>query len=266
MELQDLRYAQDGHIATITLDRPTSSNAYSMEMIASIERAFDQAQHDPEVRVVILTGSGKSFSAGGDVKAMRDKSGMFEGGPGALRNRYLADIHRVPKRLDRFDKPVVAAINGHAIGAGLDLTCMCDIRIAARGARFGSTFVKLGLVPGDGGAFLLSRVVGFPKALELMLTGRLMDCDEAEQMGLLHAVTEPEALMERARDKARQIAGNAPMAVQLTRRACYAAQHMTLDQALEAAATYQGIAQNTSDHAEGVEAMVAKRPPRFEGR
>jgi 2-(1,2-epoxy-1,2-dihydrophenyl)acetyl-CoA isomerase len=266
MELLDLRYETSGHIATITLDRAASRNAYSMEMIASIERAFDAAEQDDDVRCVILTGAGKSFSAGGDVKAMLDKTGMFAGEPFALRGRYLDGIHRVPRRIARFEKPLIAAVNGAAIGAGLDLACMADIRIAAREAQFGSTFVKLGLVPGDGGAFFLSRVVGFPRALDLMLTGRILDAQEAEQIGLVHQVVEADALLQAARDKAAMIASNAPLAVRLTKVAAYQAQHQTLEQALNAAATYQGIVQNSHDHMEGVKAMLEKRTPSFGSR
>jgi 2-(1,2-epoxy-1,2-dihydrophenyl)acetyl-CoA isomerase len=266
MELTDLRYETADHIATITLDREAARNAYSMEMIASLEQAFDAAEADSDVRCVILTGAGKAFSAGGDVKAMLDKSGMFEGDAAELRGRYLDGIHRVPRRIARFEKPLIAAINGPAIGAGLDLSCMCDIRIASTRAKLGSTFVKLGLVPGDGGAFLVSRVVGFPTALELMLTGRLVEGQEAKEIGLVHTVVEPDKVMVVAREKAAQIAANGPLAVRLTKAACYQAQHMTLDQALNLAATYQGVAQNSEDHLEGVRALLDKRPPAFQGR
>ncbi len=266
MKLVDLQYEKSGHTATITLDREAARNAYSSEMITSLEQAFDAAEHDADVRVVILTGAGNAFSAGGDVKAMLDKTGMFAGEPFELRGRYLDGIHRVPRRIARFDKPLIAAVNGPAIGAGLDLACMADIRIAAQGARFGSTFVKLGIVPGDGGAFLLSRVVGFPRALELMLSGRLIDTNEAERIGLVHEVVAPTDLMQAARNKAAQIAENGPIAVRLTKAACYQAQHMTLDAALTLAATYQGIAQNSHDHLEGVRAMLDKRAPDFKAR
>ena len=265
MQLTDVRYERDGHIATITLDRADARNAYSDAMVRSLEEAFDAAEADGEVRCVILTGAGKAFSAGGDVKAMLDKTGMFAGGPVELRGRYLDGIHRVPRRIIRFEKPLIAAVNGAAIGAGLDLACMCDIRIIARGGKLGSTFVKLGLVPGDGGAFAVSRAIGFPRALELMLTGRLIDTDEAERIGLAHEVVAPEELMGAARAKAEMIAANGPLAVRMTKVAAYQAQHSSFEEALKLAATYQGVVQNSDDHLEGVRALLDKRKPEFKG-
>jgi 2-(1,2-epoxy-1,2-dihydrophenyl)acetyl-CoA isomerase len=266
MELVDLKYRKAGHVAIITLDRESARNAYSLEMIDSLERAFDAADGDQDVRAVVLTGAGRAFSAGGDVKAMLDKTGMFAGGPDALRTRYIEGIHRVPRRLARFEKPLIGAIQGAAIGAGLDLACMCDLRIGSDDAQFGSTFVKLGLVPGDGGAYVLARAIGFPRALELMLTGRLIDAAEAERIGLLHEVAPRAEVMARALAKAELIAQNGPIAVRLTKVLAYQAQHMTLDQALLAAASAQGIAQNTEDHLEGVQALLDRRSPTFHSR
>ena len=266
MQLTDLKYEQTGHVALITLDREAARNAYSLPMIDSLERAFDAAEQDEAVRAVVLTGAGRAFSAGGDVKAMLDKTGMFAGAPAELRARYLDGIHRVPRRIARFEKPLVAAIQGAAIGAGLDLACMCDVRIAASDAQFGSTFVKLGLVPGDGGAFLLARVIGFPRALELMLSGRVIDAGEAERIGLVHELAPAGDVVTRALAKAEQIAQNAPIAVRLTKALAYQAQQATLDQALLAAATAQGIAQNSEDHIEGVRALLEKRAPTFRSR
>lgn len=265
MELTDLTYRTDGPLAYITLDREEARNAYSYEMIDSFVRALNTAELDHDVRCVIITGSGTSFSAGGDLKQMRDKEGMFQGGPVELRSRYLAGIHRIPRRLARFEKPVIAAINGPAIGAGLDLACMCDIRIAANGARFGSTFVKLGLIPGDGGAYFLARIVGFPRALEMMMTGRVIDTIEAERIGLVTKVVEPEELWEAVHKTANKIAKNAPLAVRLAKSATYLSWDLSMNGALNLAATYQGIVQNSADHGEGVEAMIEGRKPDFKG-
>ncbi|MCA9649615.1 MAG: enoyl-CoA hydratase/isomerase family protein [Myxococcales bacterium] len=266
MELLDLRYERDEELAILTLDRPDARNAYSEAMVDGLIAALDAAEADHGVRGVVITGAGRAFHAGGDLKRMRDSSGMFQGGPVLLRRQYIDGIQRVPRRLAAFDKPVVAAINGAAIGAGLDLACMCDLRVAARGVKLGSTFVKVGLVPGDGGAYFLARTIGFPRALELILSARLVDTDEALAMGLVHAVVEPEALLDEAKARARMITANAPLAVRLAKRAAYRSWDLDVDTALELAASFQGMVQNTEDHQEAVDAILGKRPPSFQGR
>lgn len=266
MTFTDLRYERRGRCALVTLDRPEARNAYSEDMVDSLVRALNDADADPEVRCLVITGAGKAFSAGGDLKRMRDKAGMFEGGPVGLKRGYEAHIQRIPRRFARFDKPVIAAVNGPAIGAGLDLACMADLRLASESARFGSTFVKVGLVPGDGGAYLLPRVVGLPRALDLMLTGRVIDVAEAERIGLVQRVLPADHLLSEAMNLAETIALNAPLAVQLTKRAAYRSYEADLETALELASSYQGMAQNTADHFEAVDAMLEKRSPRFEGQ
>lgn len=266
MELTHVRYERRGRCAIITLDREEARNAYSDEMLDGIERAFDAAEADDEVRAAVLTGAGRAFSAGGDLKAMRDKSGMFAGGPAELRRRYQLGIHRVPRRIEAFEKPLIAAVNGAAIGAGLDLACMCDLRVIAEGAKLGSTFVKVGLVPGDGGAYFLARVIGFSRALELVLTGRLVDIEEALRIGLANRVVAPEDVVGAALELGELIADNAPVAVRLTKQAAYRSHDTDADAALELASTYQGIAQNTEDHHEAVAAMLEKRAPTFKNR
>lgn len=265
MTFTDLRYETEGSVATITLDRPDARNAYSEAMVAALVEALDLAERDDAVRCLILTGAGPAFSAGGDLKRMLSKEGMFAGGPAELRRRYTDGIQRIPRRLGLVDKPVIAAINGPAIGAGLDLACMCDLRLAARGAQFGSTFVKVGLVPGDGGAYFLARVVGFARALELMLTARVLDSDEALRIGLVHRLVEPDELLPAAQALARELAALPPVALRLTKRAAYRSYDLDVDAALELAATYQGVAQNTADHREAVAAMLGRRPPSFTG-
>ncbi len=266
MNLTDVRYATDGHIATITLDRPDARNAYSEAMVDDLITAFDAAERDAQIRCIVLTGEGKAFSAGGDLKRMAADEGMFEGDDAvSLRRSYIMGIQRVPQRLARVDKPIVAAINGAAIGAGLDLACMCDLRVASQKAKLGSTFVKVGLVPGDGGAFFLARTIGFPRALELMLTGRVIDAERALAIGLVHEVVPPEEVVPRAIALAKEIAANAPLAVQLTKRAAYRSWETDLQTALELAASYQGVVQRTDDHREGVSAILERRTPAFEG-
>lgn len=243
-----VRYEQDGPLALLTLDRPDARNAYSEAMCEQLVAALDRADGDEAVRCAILTGAGSAFHAGGDVKAMRERSGMFAGDPAELRRRYVRGIQAVPRRIAEFEKPLLAAINGPAIGAGLDLACMCDLRIAAASATMGSTFVRVGLVPGDGGAFFLARVVGFPRALELMLTGRVVDAEEALRLGLVHEVAPPDRLLDVARERALAIAAHPTDAVRLTKRAAYRSWHCDQATALELAATFQGIAQNLPAH------------------
>ena len=264
-DLPDLRRAREGAILLVTLDRPDARNAYSEAMVDSLVRALDEADRDDEVRCIILTGAGAAFSAGGDLKAMLAHEGMFAGGPVELRRRYIDGIQRIPRRFALAEKPVIAAFNGPAIGAGLDLACMCDLRIAARGAQLGSTFVKVGLVPGDGGAYFLSRTVGFSRALELMLTARLVDTDEALRIGLVHHAVEPAELLPTARALAEQLAALPPLALRMTKRAAYRSFDADLEHALELAATYQGVVQNTADHHEAVQSMLERRPPKFTG-
>jgi 2-(1,2-epoxy-1,2-dihydrophenyl)acetyl-CoA isomerase len=241
-------YVADDAIATITLNRPEARNAYSSAMCEQLVAALARADGDAAVRGALITGAGKAFHAGGDVKMMRERSGMFAGDPAELRRRYQSGIQSVPRAIAEFQKPLLAAINGPAIGAGLDLACMCDLRIAARGAPLGSTFVKVGLVPGDGGAYFLARTVGFPRALELMLTGRIVDADEALRIGLVHEVVAAEDLLRVARERLGAIAALPAAAVQLTKRAAYRSWNADMATALELAATYQGIAQNLPDH------------------
>jgi enoyl-CoA hydratase/carnithine racemase len=253
------------HHALVTLNRPKARNAYSTEMIDVLIETLDQLELNDQVRAVILTGAGRAFSAGGDLKLMRDKGGMFAGGPVELRTRYMQDIQRVPRRLARFSKPIIAAVNGPAIGAGFDLSLMCDLRIASSEAKFGSTFIKVGLIPGDGGAYYLARAIGLARALELCLTGRVIDAQEAQRIGVVSDVVNPEMLISKARALAEEIAANAPLAVQLTKAAAYQSLTLTPDAALQLAASFQGVAQNTADHLEGVNAMLEKRTPVFKG-
>ena len=245
---QHVRFEVEGNLATITLDRPEARNAYSDAMCTQLVAALDAAAHDQHVRCVIMTGSGQAFHAGGDIKAMKARSGMFAGDASELRQRYLDGIQAVPRRIAEFRKPLFAAINGAAIGAGLDLACMCDIRIAASSATMGSTFAAVGLVPGDGGAFFLSRTVGFPRALEMMMNARVLNSDEALRIGLVHEVTTDDALLATTRERASKMAQLPATAVQLTKRLAYQSLDGGMHRALELAATYQGIAQNHPDH------------------
>lgn len=254
-------------IATITLDRPEQRNAITdADVVDALVAACDRLQSDPAIRAAILTGAGPVFSSGGNLKAMAPPDGRAAQSPQANREWYLRGIQRIPRAFDRIEVPVIAAVNGPAIGAGCDLACMADIRVAARSATFAESFVKVGLVPGDGGAFLLPRVIGQARARELALTGETIDAAQALAWGLVSHVVEDGALLAKAREIARKIAANPPYAVRMTKRLLRAAERQDLDAVLEMSAGFQSIAHATEDHAEAVTAFLEKRPPAFKGR
>ncbi len=254
--MSHILYNADEAIATITLNRPEASNAYSAEMVQELVSALDRAETDEAVRVVVITGAGRSFCAGGDLKAMRDKTGMFSGDPVELRDKYLRGIQTIPRRFDSFEKPTIAAINGAAIGAGLGLAATCDLRIASGHAKFGSTFARVGLIPGDGGAYLLTRIVGFARALELILTAKVIDADRALEIDLVHRVVADEEVMDEALRTARQIASLPPKAVRTAKAALYRSVDRDLETSLQITAALQGLIQRTEEHDNAVRDLL----------
>jgi enoyl-CoA hydratase/carnithine racemase len=258
---------REGPVAIVTLNRPQERNAISRpEYIQEIKDFCAGATADASLKAVIVTGSGSAFCAGGNVKDMRSRSGIFEGSPYQLRNRYRDGIQQIPLALYELEVPTIAAINGAAIGAGLDLACMCDIRIAAEGAIFAESFVKLGIVPGDGGAWLLPRVVGNARAALMTLTGDAIDSAKALEYGLVSDVVPAADLLDAAKAVAQRIASNPGHALRLTKRLLREGQDMKLGPLLELSAAYQALAHHTEDHEEAVEAFLEKRPPRFGDR
>lgn len=255
--MTDIRYEIDGPIATITLNRPEARNAYSEAMVTELVGALDRAELDDQVRVVIVTGAGSAFCAGGDLKAMRERSGMFKGDPVELRDKYLRGMQTIPRRFNSFEKPTIAAINGAAIGAGLGLALMCDLRISSDRAKFGSTFARVGLIPGDGGAYLLTRVVGFSRALELILTARIIDADEASSIDLIHRLVPHSEVLPAAREMADHIASLPPKAVRMAKTALYRSVDRDLETALHITAALQGLIQRTDEHDQAVEDLLA---------
>lgn len=253
-------------IVTLVLDDPKARNALTdATMLESFLEALARAEADDEVRVIILTGAGPTFSSGGNVKAMGRRYGINDPSHARTRQNYRRGIQRIPLMMEQMETPIIAAINGHAIGAGLDLALLCDIRIAASTAQFAESFIRLGIIPGDGGAWLLPRIVGFAKASELALTGDMIGADEAERIGLISRQTSPESLMEAALQLAQKLAAQSPHALRMTRRLLREAQRMTLSQTLELSAAYQALAHSTEDHAEAVEAFLEKRSPVYKG-
>lgn len=259
--------SSDGGILTITLNMPEKRNPISdVAVVDMICDAFMAADQDMSVRCVILTGAGTVFSSGGDLKQMRpDSGGLRASLPAETRRNYKYGIQRLPLMFQALEVPVVAAINGPAIGAGLDLTTMCDVRIAAASAKFAESFVRLGIIPGDGGAWLLPRIIGFSKATELALTGETIDAAEALRIGLVSAVVDDADLMAEARKVAKKIAANPPHAVRMTKRLLREGQTADLKNILEMSAAMQSLAHATADNDEAINAFLEKRAPEFKG-
>ena len=261
-----LLYEQNDHVVTLTLNRHDSRNAISSdEMVDAIVAACDRINGDASVRVAIITGAGSAFSSGGNVKDMHDKAGMFGGTPPDLRDGYRNGIQRIPMAVSELEVPIIAAVNGAAIGAGCDLTMMCDIRIASEKAIFAESFVKVGLIPGDGGAWFLPRVVGLSRANEMAFTGDQVNAQTALEWGLVSQVVAPDDLMSAANEMAARIAVNPPSALRMTKKLIKESQHAQLESVLEMSASLQALAHQTKDHAEAVAAFVEKRKPEFTG-
>ena len=255
------------HTATLTLNRPESMKALGQagDGDAFVE-ACDAINAGSNIRCAILTGAGRAFSAGGDIKAMQNRTGNFAGSPADIAHGYRDNIHRMLRALYNLRVPLIAAINGPAIGLGGDLACLADMRSASSNAKFGVTFLKLGLVPGDGGTWLLPRVIGEARAAELFFTGDVIDAQTMQDWGLVSRVTEPDALMDEAQALAEKVAALPPAALRQTKMLLRQGRGLSYDGALELAANTQGLMHHTADHEEGVAALIEKRAPDFAGR
>lgn len=259
-----LLYEQSAGVVTLTMNRPEQRNPLTGNTaVDEFLAAIDRIRQDNGVRCVILTGSGPSFCAGGDLREMQRQQ-TPEVDELQIREQYRNGIQRLPLALFNLEVPVIAAVNGHAIGAGLDLACMCDIRIASERAKFAESFVRLGIIPGDGGAWLLPRVVGLARAAELAFTGDTIDAAQALAWNLVSRVVAHDELMSQARELAGRIAANPAHALRLTKRLMREAIHARLDTVLELSAVFQAMSHKTADHREAVSAFLEKRPPRFE--
>jgi enoyl-CoA hydratase/carnithine racemase len=257
-----LIYEQDGPLVTLTMDQPEQRNPLSgNSAVEELTAACARIDADRRVRCVILTGKRPAFSAGGDIRLMK-RQATPEVTELDIRDEYRR-IQLLTLSLFNLEIPVIAAINGPAIGAGLALACMCDIRLASERARFADSYVKLGIVPGNGGAWLLPRIVGLSRAAELSFTGDMIDAQEALASQLVSRVLPPEELLPATRELAGRITQNAPHAVRLTKRLMREALRSPLETVLELAAVFQAISHKTDDHSEAVNAFLEKRSPRF---
>lgn len=258
-QLTDALFEIDNRVATLTLNRHDVRNALTgTQLIDDIVNVAQWVNRHDEVSTLVITGAGSAFSAGGNIKDMADRGGDFAGDVAEVATRYRQGIQRIPLALQEVEVPVIAAVNGAAIGAGFDLANMADIRIASTRAKFGETFLNLGIIPGDGGAWFMQRLIGYQQAFELTLSGRIVDAEEAKQLGIALDVVEPEQLMPRAHELARRFAAQPPKALRLTKRLMKMAQRMELKDFLDLCATFQGMCHNEPEHVEAVKRMLDK--------
>jgi len=266
MSEDSVLYEKNGRVVTWTINRPEIRNSVSaIEVVDRFEELAEMVAKDHEVSCVILTGAGTAFSSGGDVKDFTRRAAEMQARPVRTRHWYREGIQRIPLALDKLEIPTIAAVNGHAIGAGCDLAMMCDIRIAADTAQFGEVFVNLGIIPGDAGSWYLPRLVGRSKAFELTFTGDVIDAAEAKEIGMVSHVVPLDELMPAARKMADKISRKPPEALRMTKRLLKESEFQRLDTALEMAAAMQALAQSTKDHEEAATAFVEKRRPTFTG-
>lgn len=255
-----LLFEIDNGVATLTLNRPEKRNAFNRAMIKRWIEALEECERRDDVRAIVLTGAGDTaFCSGGDVDDMRNS----ERGTWTTKDYLWNQIHRIALIMQRLDKPTLCALNGSATGAGLDMALMCDMRFAADTARFAETYIKVGLVPGDGGAYLLPRLVGTAKALELLWTGDFVAADEAERIGLVNRVYPANEVVEQTHRFARRLADGPPRATRLIKRLVYQSERTDLATSLDLVSSHMGLVTQGGEHREGVRAFMEKRSPNF---
>jgi enoyl-CoA hydratase/carnithine racemase len=258
-----IRYEVADRIATITLNRPERMNAFNTEMLDAWHDALRDAQADDAVHAIIVTGAGKAFCSGGDINRMGERR---ETTPLERKNDLAGHVQRIPLLLESIDKPLIAAINGAATGAGMDFALQCDLRYAAESARLGETYVRVGLVPGAGGTWFLPRIVGTAKALELFWTGDLISAQEAERLGIVNKVLPDAELMSHVRSVAQKIAEGPPLSIRFIKRAVYQGTRLDLRASLDLISSHFAVVSSSADHKEAVQAWQEKRKPKFTGR
>jgi enoyl-CoA hydratase len=260
MEFKYIIYEKTEGIATITLNRPEALNAFSKDVANEVLQALEDVRNDENMRVAILTGAGeKAFSAGADIKAMK--------GMNALKARELSLMgERICNALENLEKPVIAAINGYALGGGLEVAMSCDIRIASENARMGQTEINIGLIPGWGGTQRLTRLIGATKAKELVYSGKIIDAKTAEQLGILNIVVPADKFKETVKQFAAELASKAPVALKVAKALINKGAEISLDAAIALEREGFGVVASTEDLQEGVAAFTEKRKPTFKGK
>ncbi|MEM7077939.1 MAG: crotonase/enoyl-CoA hydratase family protein [Pseudomonadota bacterium] len=259
-----LAQERHGHVLLLTMSSPDTRNALTTDdQFAEFEAVCADINNDMSVRCVVLTGEGSAFCAGGNVKDMRDRTGLFSGDPFDQADAYRKGIQRIPRAIFALNVPIIAAVNGPAVGAGCDLATMCDIRIGSEKAMFAESFVKLGIIPGDGGAWFLPRAVGYSNACLMAFSGEPVRAEAALQMGLVSEVVAPEDLVGRALEHAQSIAANPPHAVRLTKQLMRGSEQSSLDELLDKSAAFQAVCHAEPDHREAVAAFFDKRAGQY---
>ena len=261
-----LKVSRDGAVVTLTIDDPATRNSLSKPLARQIVQACQDIAPDMTVSCVILTGAGKVFCAGGNIKNMYAKTDIFAGNSADFRRSYLHGVQTITKALYDLDVPVIAAVNGAAMGAGMDFVAMCTLRIASEQARFAERFIKLGLTSAAGGAWFLTRALGSATAAELTLTGDTIDAARALEIGLVSRVVPHESLLDEARALAARIVCHPPHSIRLNTRMLREAARLDLPATLEIGAAMQAIVQQTEDQYEAVAAVMEKRDPIYRGR
>lgn len=262
-----VEFERRGRVAVITLNHPDSLNAIGTQQdCQDLIEAVESLTDDRSISAAVLTGAGRAFSAGGNLKAMKERNGIGPlEQPDSTRHNYRRGVQRITAAFMDCEVPLIAAINGHAVGLGCDLACLCDMRIAAESAKFSASFIKVGIVPGDGGAWSLQRVVGFSRAAEMFFTGDRYSAQEALGFGLVSRVVPDDQLLPEALALAERIAANPARALRLTKRLLREAQTQRMSEVLELSAAFQALAHETGDHAEALDAFLGKRDPIFKG-
>jgi 2-(1,2-epoxy-1,2-dihydrophenyl)acetyl-CoA isomerase len=262
MDFTRILWEEQDSVGIVTLNRPERLNALDVQMIAELNEAVSRAWNNAAIRGLLITGSGRGFSAGADVKEWSEGSGDRD--PNA--DSWVTGMHRLMSRLYRLPKPVIAAVNGVAVGGGCDLTLVADFRIASTAARFGEVYIKVGYCPDAGGSFLLPRLIGPTKAAELIYTGRIIDAQEANSLGLLSALVEPEQLMPTALEWATRLANGPTIAIGLAKENIRQNWDLSFEDALRNERRAGELCGKTEDHHEGLAATVERREAKFQGR
>lgn len=266
MEFQQIIYAKEGQRATITLNRPTKLNAYSEVMVHEIMAALADARDDDTTRVVIITGAGRGFCAGGDISRDFQYPARYRGHALESMLEMRENMHQLVTLLRRFDKPTIAAVNGAAVAGGLTLALCCDFRIAAQSAKLGDTSLKFALIPDEGGAYLFPLYMGLQNALKMSLFSEVYPAAQAKELGLVTEVVPDDQLLATAQAWADRLAAGPPIAIRVTKRMMYKQQTMSLENALEDAAMAVMLTNYCDDVKEGTAAFHEKRPPKFQGK